>query len=218
MKGHAGFSNQGGAFHFGSSIRVKPREAAGYLSASKRKVRSDRLQYAGVVKRTSQLRTSKSEKDRARHAKMKTRTGSEKRLKKNLGVNAGLTLNRHDLRNLQKEGRADMVESKRGKRILRTGAARRATLPDDTRRAPATPPAQPVGMAESEMNKSSWQKPARTGPARGSCGVRSRVAGREPAGQDAAMNFLFSSVSANAVLSINGRPIKIGKQPTLCLG
>ena len=42
--------------------------------------------------------------------------------------------------------------------------------------------------------------------------------GREPAGQDAAMNFLFSSVSANAVLSINGRPIKIGKQPALCLG
>src|SRR6266480_431550 len=32
--------------------------------------------------------------------------------------------------------------------------------PDDTRRAPAKPPAQPVGMAESDMNKSSWQKPA----------------------------------------------------------
>jgi hypothetical protein len=42
-KGDAGFSNQGGAFHFGSSIRVKPRETAGYLSASKRKVHSDRL-------------------------------------------------------------------------------------------------------------------------------------------------------------------------------
>jgi len=28
------------------------------------------------------------------------------------------------------------------------------------RRAPAKPPAQPVGMAESDMNKSSWQKPA----------------------------------------------------------
>jgi hypothetical protein len=28
------------------------------------------------------------------------------------------------------------------------------------RRAPAKPPAQPVGMAESVMNKSSWQKPA----------------------------------------------------------
>jgi hypothetical protein len=37
---------------------------------------------------------------------------------------------------------------------------RRATLPDDTSRAPAKPPAQPVGMAESDMNKSSWQKPA----------------------------------------------------------
>jgi hypothetical protein len=36
--------------------------------------------------------------------------------------------------------------------------------------------------------------------------------------QDCAMNFLFSSVSANAVLSINGWPIKIGKQPALCLG
>src|SRR5260370_33150927 len=35
-KGDAGFSNQGGAFHFGSSIRVNPRETAGYLSASKR--------------------------------------------------------------------------------------------------------------------------------------------------------------------------------------
>src|SRR5207302_6474118 len=34
--------------------------------------------------------------------------------------------------------------------------------PDDTRRAPAKPPAQPVGMAESDMNKSSWQKPACT--------------------------------------------------------
>ncbi len=33
-------------------------------------------------------------------------------------------------------------------------------LPDETRRAPAKPPAQPVGMAESDMNKSSWQKPA----------------------------------------------------------
>jgi len=59
--------------------------------------------------------------------------------------------------------------------------------PDDTRRAPAKPPAQPVGMAESDMNKSSWQKPARTEPARGSCGVRSRLQmksppGREPAG------------------------------------
>jgi hypothetical protein len=32
------------------------------------------------------------------------------------------------------------------------------------------------------------------------------------------LNFLFSSVSANAVLSINGRPIKIWKQPALCLG
>jgi len=32
-----------------------------------------------------------------------------------------------------------------------------------------------------------------------------------------AMNFLFSSVSANAVLSINGWPIKIRKQPTFCL-
>jgi hypothetical protein len=42
-KGDAGFSNQGGAFHFGSSIGVKPRETAGYLSASKRKVHSDRL-------------------------------------------------------------------------------------------------------------------------------------------------------------------------------
>jgi hypothetical protein len=42
-KGDAGFSNQGGAFHFGSSMRVKPRETAGYLSASKRKVHSDRL-------------------------------------------------------------------------------------------------------------------------------------------------------------------------------
>jgi hypothetical protein len=48
------------------------------------------------------------------------------------------------------------------------------------RRAPATPPAQPVGMAESEMNKSSWQKPARTGPARGSCGVRSRAQKKNP--------------------------------------
>ena len=28
------------------------------------------------------------------------------------------------------------------------------------RRAPAKPPAQPVGMVESDMNKSSWQKPA----------------------------------------------------------
>jgi hypothetical protein len=28
------------------------------------------------------------------------------------------------------------------------------------RRTPAKPPAQPVGMAESDMNKSSWQKPA----------------------------------------------------------
>ncbi len=35
--------------------------------------------------------------------------------------------------------------------------------------------------------------------------------------QDIAMNFLFSSVSANAVLSINGWPIKIRKQPTFCL-
>jgi hypothetical protein len=34
-KGDAGFSNQGGAFHFGSFIRVKPRKTAGYLSASK---------------------------------------------------------------------------------------------------------------------------------------------------------------------------------------
>ncbi len=34
--------------------------------------------------------------------------------------------------------------------------------PDDTRRAPAKPPAQPVGIAESDMNKSSWQKPACT--------------------------------------------------------
>jgi hypothetical protein len=42
-KGDAGFSNQGGAFHFGSSMRVKPRETAGYLSASKRKVHSDHL-------------------------------------------------------------------------------------------------------------------------------------------------------------------------------
>ena len=42
-KGDAGFSNQGGAFHFGSSIRVNPRETAGYLSASKRKVHSDHL-------------------------------------------------------------------------------------------------------------------------------------------------------------------------------
>jgi hypothetical protein len=35
--------------------------------------------------------------------------------------------------------------------------------------------------------------------------------------QDCAMN-LFSSVSSNTVLSINGRPIKIGKQPALRLG
>jgi KTSC domain len=42
-KGDAGSSNQGGAFHFGSFIRVKPRKTAGYLSASKRKVHSDRL-------------------------------------------------------------------------------------------------------------------------------------------------------------------------------
>ena len=31
---------------------------------------------------------------------------------------------------------------------------------DHLRGAPAKPPAQPVGMAESDMNKSSWQKPA----------------------------------------------------------
>jgi hypothetical protein len=42
-KGDAGFSNQGGAFHFGSSIRVNPRETAGYLSAPKRKAHSGRL-------------------------------------------------------------------------------------------------------------------------------------------------------------------------------
>src|SRR5258705_9683994 len=42
-KGDAGFSNQGGAFHVGSSIGVKPRETAGYLSAPKRKVHSGRL-------------------------------------------------------------------------------------------------------------------------------------------------------------------------------
>jgi hypothetical protein len=35
-KGDAGFSNQGGSFHFGSSNRVKPRETASHLSASKR--------------------------------------------------------------------------------------------------------------------------------------------------------------------------------------
>jgi hypothetical protein len=32
--------------------------------------------------------------------------------------------------------------------------------PDDTRRAPAKPPAQPVGMAESKRKRTSWQKPA----------------------------------------------------------
>src|SRR6476620_7545552 len=31
---------------------------------------------------------------------------------------------------------------------------------DHLRGAPAKPPAQPIGMAESDMNKSSWQKPA----------------------------------------------------------
>jgi hypothetical protein len=42
-KGDAGFSDQGSAFHFGCCIGVKPRETAGYLSASKRKVHSDRV-------------------------------------------------------------------------------------------------------------------------------------------------------------------------------
>jgi hypothetical protein len=34
--------------------------------------------------------------------------------------------------------------------------------PDDTRRAPAKPPAQPVGMTESKRKRTSWQKPACT--------------------------------------------------------
>jgi hypothetical protein len=67
-----------------------------------------------------------------------------KSLKKNLGVNAGLTANRHD----QEQPNA-------------------RSFPDDTRRALAKPPAQPNGMAESEMNKSSWQKPACTHSATG---------------------------------------------------
>jgi hypothetical protein len=45
----------------------------------------------------------------------------------------------------------------------RDEAARRTvSFQDDVRRAPATSPTQPVGMAESDRNKSSWQKPAYT--------------------------------------------------------
>jgi hypothetical protein len=76
-----------------------------------------------------------------------------KSLKKNLGVNAGLTANRHDQE--QPDARS---------------------FPDDTRRAPAKPPAQPNGMAESDMNKSSWRKAAtlHTGAAAKSIGATVR--------------------------------------------
>jgi hypothetical protein len=40
-------------------------------------------------------------------------------------------------------------------------ARRRVSFQNDhLRGAPAKPPAQPIGMAELDMNKSSWQKPA----------------------------------------------------------
>ena len=97
-----------------------------------------------------------------RPARLEPCTRSAKSLKKNLGANAGLTIIRHDT-GLER-------------------AARRATLSGRHTSAPAKPPAQPVGMAESDMNKSSWQKPARTEPARDSCGVRSRVQMKNPPG------------------------------------
>jgi hypothetical protein len=59
--------------------------------------------------------------------------------------------------------RARMLNSSPVTGDRRDEAARRTvSFQDDVRRAPATPPAQPVGMAESDRNKSSWQKPAYT--------------------------------------------------------
>src|SRR5260221_129288 len=68
-----------------------------------------------------------------------------KKPQKKLGANAGLTIIRHDP-GLER-------------------VARRARYPDDTRRAPAKPPAQPVGIAESKRKRTSWQKPPASTPA-----------------------------------------------------
>jgi hypothetical protein len=45
------------------------------------------------------------------------------------------------------------------------------------RRAPAKPPAQPVGVAESDMNKSSWQKPASLHTAAATKGIGALIGG-----------------------------------------
>jgi hypothetical protein len=45
------------------------------------------------------------------------------------------------------------------------------------RRAPAKPPAQPVGVAESDMNKFSWQKPASLHTAAATKGIGALIGG-----------------------------------------
>jgi hypothetical protein len=60
------------------------------------------------------------------------------------------------------EGAPETEEAKRQSRTLGL-AQRTVSFQDDIASGPPTkPPAQPVGMAESDMSKSSWQKPACT--------------------------------------------------------